>query len=71
MIPAGLLLFGSFLLGVIFGFVVRLLLGVVITILLALFLSGTHELNEFWLGYIIGVFFAEALRYYLKERDED
>jgi len=71
MIPAGLLLFGSFLLGVLFGFAVRLLLGEVITILLALFLSGTHELNEFWLGYIVGVFLAEALRYYLEKRDED
>jgi len=55
---------GVFILGVIVGLVIYLLLGPAGAVLIPFFLSGNRELNEFWLGYIIGC----GIAYYLEGR---
>jgi len=55
---------GVFILGVIVGLGAYLLLGPAGAVLIPFFLSGNRELNEFWLGYIIGC----GVAYYLEGR---
>jgi len=55
---------GVFLLGVVVGLAIYLLLGPAGAVLIPFFLSGNRELNEFWLGYIIGC----GIAYYLEGR---
>jgi len=55
---------GVFLLGVVVGLGAYLLLGPAGAVLIPFFLSGNRELNEFWLGYIIGC----GIAYYIEGR---
>jgi len=61
MIAEWLLLMGSIIVGFLLGLFIRFIIGCASAVLVALFMSGNHELNEFWLAYIIGVIVAEVI----------
>lgn len=50
----------AFIAGLVLGFIVEYVLGDAFAVLFALFASSTHELNPFWLGYLVGVAIAHV-----------